>query len=186
MAAPGLSNLQRRGQNTWSRRVRRSSRGLPPVETILALAGGAALWVIIAAGTEDYILPQWHEVLLRTVELSAASGQGRDWPVTRFRILLGIVTAFFVGTVAGRAMGKSQRLSNILMPYLHIIQGIPSLAWVMIAIIWFQEVEVRIWLLLLMVCVTGFAFHAQHSYRAFARNCAIWPSPCGRGAPGCT
>ncbi|HLS25604.1 MAG TPA: ABC transporter permease [Beutenbergiaceae bacterium] len=170
MAAPGLSNLQRRGQNTWSRRVRRSSRGLPPVETILALAGGAVLWVIIAAGTEDYILPQLHVVLLRIVELFVDSGQRWDWLVTMFRILLGIVTAFFVGTVAGLAMGKSQRLSNILMPYLQIIQGIPSLAWVMIAIIWFQEVEVRIWFLLLMVCLTGFAFQAKDSYRAIPKE----------------
>src|SRR5690625_778883 len=124
MAAPGLSNLQRRGQNTWSRRVRRSSRGLPPVETILALAGGAVLRVIIAADTEDYILLQLHVVLLRIVELFVDSGQRWDWLVTMFRILLGIVTAFFVGTVAGLAMGKSQRLSNILMPYLQIIQEI--------------------------------------------------------------
>ena len=170
MALPGLSNLERRGQETWLRRVQRSSRRLPPVETILAIAGGAVLWVIIAAGTEDYILPQLHVVLLRIVELFVDSGQRWDWMVTMIRILLGIITAFFVGTIAGLAMGKSQRLSNVLMPYMQIIQGIPSLAWVMIAIIWFQEVEVRIWFLLLMVCLTGFAFQAKDSYRAIPKE----------------
>lgn len=161
----GASGL-RRGQNLWRRRVERSSRGLPPVETVLALAAGVVLWVIIASQTEDYILPQFDTVLLRIVELFVDSDQRWDWLMTMLRIMLGLVTAFFIGTFAGLAMGKSQRVSNALMPYMQIIQGIPSLAWVMIAIIWFQEVEVRIWFLLLMVCVTGFAFQAKDSYRS--------------------
>src|SRR5690625_6733357 len=105
MALPGLSNLERRGQETWLRRVQRSSRRLPPVETVLAMAGGAVLWVIIAAGTEDYILPQLHVVLLRIVELFVDSGQRWDWMVTMIRILLGIITAFFVDR-------KSTRLNS--------------------------------------------------------------------------
>lgn len=169
-AIPERAYFPRRGQDLWKRRVQRSSRKLPPVETVLALAGGAILWVIIAAGTEDYILPQLHVVLLRIVELFVDSSQRWDWLMTMLRIMLGIVTAFFVGTFAGLAMGKSQRLTNILMPYMQIIQGIPSLAWVMIAIIWFQQVEVRIWFLLLMVCLTGFAFQAKDSYQAIPQE----------------
>lgn len=159
-----------RTQNTWRRRVERSSRRLPPRETILAIIAALALWVLIAANTEPYILPQLDTVILRIVELFADGSQRWDWLMTMFRIILGLVTAFFVGTFAGLAMGKSQRVTNVLMPFLQVIQGIPSLAWVMIAIIWFQEVEIRIWFLLLMVCLTGFAFQAKDSYQAIPQE----------------
>jgi len=155
-----------RGREVWRRRVARSARSLPPVETTVAIIAGLVLWVIIAAGTPDYILPQLNDVVMRIIELFVDSSQRWDWLATVFRILLGLITAFFVGTIAGLAMGKSQRLANVLMPYMQVIQGIPSLAWVMIAIIWFQSVEVRIWFLLLMVTLTGFAFQANDSYRA--------------------
>lgn len=166
----GLGWPEQRSQNIWRRRVERSSRRLPPLETILAVLAGLVLWVIIAANTEPYILPQLDTVGLRIVELFADSSQRWDWMMTMFRIILGLITAFFVGTFAGLAMGKSQRMTNVLMPYMQVIQGIPSLAWVMIAIIWFQEVEVRIWFLLLMVCLTGFAFQAKDSYQAIPQE----------------
>lgn len=155
-----------RGQEVWRRRVARSARSLPPVETVVAIAAGLVLWAIIATGTPDYILPQINDVVMRIVELFVDPDQRWDWLATVIRIMIGLITAFVVGTIAGLAMGKSQKLTNILMPYMQVIQGIPSLAWVMIAIIWFQSVEIRIWFLLLMVTLTGFAFQANDSYRA--------------------
>lgn len=159
-------NQTSRGQEVWRRRVARSARSLPPVETVVAIAAGLVLWAIIATGTPDYILPQINDVVMRIVELFVDPDQRWDWLATVIRIMIGLITAFVVGTIAGLAMGKSQKLTNILMPYMQVIQGIPSLAWVMIAIIWFQSVEIRIWFLLLMVTLTGFAFQANDSYRA--------------------
>ena len=98
------------------------------METTIAIIAGLVLWVIIAAGTPDYILPQLNDVVMRIVELFVDGSQRWDWLATVFRILLGLITAFFVGTIAGLAMGKSQKLANVLMPYMQVIQGIPSLA----------------------------------------------------------
>lgn len=161
-----IASMTDRGQSTWQRRVARSAKSLPPRETIIAIVAGLALWVLLASRTPDYILPQLNDVVMRIVEIFVDSSQRWDWLMTVIRIMLGLITAFFIGTFAGLAMGKSTRLTNILMPYMQVIQGIPSLAWVMIAIIWFQSVEIRIWFLLLMVTLTGFAFQANDSYRA--------------------
>src|SRR5690625_3997553 len=140
-----------RGRELWRRRVTRSARSLPPVQATIAIIAGLVLCVISAAGTPDYLLPQLNDVAMPIVELFVDGSQRWDWLATVFLILLGLITAFFVGTIAGLAMGKSQKLANVLMPYMQVIQGIPSLAWVMIAIIWFQSVEVRIWFLLLKI-----------------------------------
>ncbi|HSI94336.1 MAG TPA: ABC transporter permease subunit [Jiangellaceae bacterium] len=137
---------------------------------VLALAAGLVIWMIVAARTPDYVLPPLADVVNRTVELFSEPDQRWNWILTVIRIMLGLVTAFAIGTALGLAMGRSRRLTNIFMPYLQITQGIPSLAWVIIAIIWFQTVEVRIWFLLLMVTLPGFAFQAQDSYRAIPRE----------------
>ncbi|WP_166345530.1 ABC transporter permease [Phytoactinopolyspora limicola] len=160
------TGLARRGDEVWRQRVQRSARRLPPVEMVVAICVGLIVWTIVAARTEDYILPPITDVGSRIVELFTDADQRWDWLMTMFRIMLGLITSFVVGTALGLAMGRSRRLTNIFMPYLQITQGIPSLSWVMIAIIWFQTVEVRIWFLMVMVTLAGFAFQAQDSYRA--------------------
>jgi NitT/TauT family transport system permease protein len=57
---------------------------------------------------------------------------------------LGLVASFLIGTALGLAHGLLPRFGRVLMPWLQISQGIPSLSWVVIAIIWFQAVELRI------------------------------------------
>lgn len=174
MASPGSAEDAAprvgRGRATWQRRVTRSARRLPPVETILALLAGAVAWYVVASMTEPYILPHLHDVLLRTAEIFIDSSQRFDWLMTIFRIALGLIAGFFIGVAGGLAMGRSKKLTNILMPYLQIIQGIPSVAWVMITLIWFQGTEMRIWFLMLMITLPGFAFQAQDSYEAIPKE----------------
>jgi NitT/TauT family transport system permease protein len=136
----------------------------------IALAAGLLIWTVIAARTPDFVLPPLTDVGARIVELFTDSNQRWNWLLTVIRIMLGLVASFIVGVSLGLAMGRSKRLANIFMPYLQISQGIPSLAWVIICIIWFQTVEVRIWFLLLMVTLPGFAFQAQDSYRAIPKD----------------
>lgn len=140
------------------------------MEMVVAIAVGIVLWTIVAARTPDYILPSLVAVGERAIELFTDPHLRWNWILTVIRITLGLLTAFALGVLLGLAMGRSRRLGNIFMPYLQITQGVPSLAWVIIAIIWFQTVEVRIWFLLLMVTMPGFAFQAQDSYRAIPRE----------------
>lgn len=172
---PGLGSITegsgpRVGPEAWQRRVARSARRLPPVETALALLAGAAVWYVVASFTEPYILPHLHDVLIRTAEIFIDSDQRFDWLMTIFRIMLGLVAGFAIGVAGGLAMGRSKKLANMLMPYLQIIQGIPSVAWVMITLIWFQGTEMRIWFLMLMITLPGFAFQAQDSYEAIPKD----------------
>jgi NitT/TauT family transport system permease protein len=46
------------------------------------------------------------------------------------------------------------------------VQGIPSLSWVIIAVIWFADVEVRVWFVMVLVTLPGFALQVHDSYRA--------------------
>ena len=140
------------------------------MEMVLAIIAGLVIWTIVAGRTPDFVLPQLTDVGSRIVELFTDADQRWNWLLTIIRVMLGLVTSFVVGVTLGLAMGRSRRLLNIFMPYLQVGQGIPSLAWVIICIIWFQTVEVRIWFLLLMITLPGFAFQAQDSYRAIPKD----------------
>lgn len=159
-----------RAENIWQRRLARSAKRLPAWETVAALAVGAVLWVILAHVTPPFVLPQLDVAIARVIEVFTDADQRWNWLVTIGRVMLGLVSAFVVGVVGGLLMAQSKRLTNILMPYLQIIQGIPSLAWVLIAATWFTEAEVRIWFLMLMVTLPGFVFQTRDSYQAIPQE----------------
>ncbi|QBI18801.1 ABC transporter permease [Egibacter rhizosphaerae] len=151
---------------TWWQRVRNGA----PVEAVASVGALLVAWVIVAEFTPPYILPQI-TVVLADVRNILFELESLDHVVrTLVRILAGLAAAFVIGTGLGLAMGRLRRLDRALMPPLQMIQGIPSLSWVIIAIIWFQTVELRIWFIVLMVTLPGFVFQALDSYRAVPRE----------------
>ena len=49
---------------------------------------------------------------------------------------------------------------------MRFVQGIPSLSLVIIAVIWFSDIELRVWFVLFLVTLPGFALQIHDSYRA--------------------
>lgn len=135
--------------------------------TVLVLV---LLWIYAADRTPDYVVPPLAAVWDSVTTIVSDTRLIRHALVTIGRVMLGLVTAFGVGTILGLLMGASRRFDRHAMPVLQITQGIPSLSWVVIAIIWFQSVEIRIWFILVVVTLPGFAFQALDSYRAIPRE----------------
>lgn len=141
-----------------------------PLEALAAIGLVAVGWAIGSRFTPDYILPPIPEVASDVVEILTDWELMRHAVVTLVRVAVGLTGAFFLGTALGLAMGVAARLYRFAMPLLQIVQGIPSLSWVVIAIIWFQAVELRIWFILVAVTLPGFAFQAYDSYRAIPQE----------------
>lgn len=51
------------------------------------------------------------------------------------RILIGFFLASLLGIIAGVSMGRSQVISDIIMPYIEILRPIPAVAWIPLAIL---------------------------------------------------
>jgi NitT/TauT family transport system permease protein len=81
-------------------------------------------------------------------------------------VLVGLVSAFVVGGAMGVVMGMNATATRLLLPPVRFVQGIPSLSWVIIAVIWFADVEVRVWFVMVLVTLPGFALQVHDSYRA--------------------
>jgi NitT/TauT family transport system permease protein len=137
------------------------------VASIVVLLG---VWSIAALRTEDYIIPPVTSVVTQMVEILTSVELLTHAGTTILRVAVGLVVSFFIGTALGLAMGASRRFDGFSMPWLQISQGVPSLSWVVIAIIWFQAVELRIAFIVMIVTLPGFAFQALDSYRAVPRE----------------
>ncbi|MCU1605817.1 MAG: transporter permease [Modestobacter sp.] len=123
------------------------------------------VWEIASRFTEDYIVPQISDVasdLWTTVTTSAGL---QNLFTTLARVGVGLVCAFFVGVAMGLVAGANPFLAGYLLPIVRFIQGIPSLSWVIIAVIWFQSVELRVWFVMILVTLPGFALQTYDSYR---------------------
>jgi NitT/TauT family transport system permease protein len=83
---------------------------------------------------------------------------------------LGLIGAFLLATALGLAMGARSGVARYTLPLLTLIQGIPALSWVVIAIIWFQNVELRIWFIVVAVTLPGYTFQIYDSYRAIPQE----------------
>ncbi len=132
---------------------------------VLALIGLAS-WQIASQYTPDYIIPPLADVGNSMREILTTSNGLSNLSATLVRVALGLASAFAVGVVLGLATGANKTAAGYILPVVRFIQGIPSLSWVVIAVIWFQGVELRVWFVIILVTLPGFALQTDDSYRA--------------------
>jgi NitT/TauT family transport system permease protein len=145
-------------QPFWRRR--------PNMKVLVLLVVFLVVWKIASTMTPEYIVPPISDVasdLWTTVTTSAGL---TNLFTTLARVLVGLVFAFAVGVGVGLLAGASRTAAGYVLPVVRFIQGIPSLSWVIIAVIWFQSVELRVFFVMVLVTLPGFALQTHDSYRA--------------------
>ena len=102
-----------------------------------------------------YLFPPVPDIVTRTLGILFS------WPllsqvlVTALRIFAGLVGAFVLGCVMALAIGRSPRIESYVTPVLVLLQGIPALSWVVIAVIWFHGIEFRIFFIMVVTTLAG-------------------------------
>jgi len=130
---------------------------------ILVLLG---VWALVSRFTPAYAVPPIPSVAKELGTMVTDPESIASLFTTLARVLVGLVSAFFVGGVIGVSMGMNAAASRLLLPPIRFVQGIPSLSWVIIAVIWFADVEIRVWFVMVLVTLPGFALQVYDSYRA--------------------
>jgi NitT/TauT family transport system permease protein len=104
---------------------------------VAGLALFAALW---QAGHEAYgpfILPSPLATLQAARELAAEPASWRIAAATALRAVEGFAAAALAGTVCGMAAGYSPATLRLTRPVLTVLLGVPPIAWIVFAMIWF-------------------------------------------------
>lgn len=136
------------------------------------LAGGLliAIWQLVSLFTPSYLFPPIQSIGADFLEIITNWSIAVHALTTVGRILLGLVFAFILGSALGVVMGMQNSVNDTVRPLLNFIQGVPALSWVVIAVIWFQQVELRIFFIILITALPNFAFQAYDSYNAISKD----------------
>jgi NitT/TauT family transport system permease protein len=141
-------------------------RALDPKILVLIVAF-LVIWKIAAeTTTSSYAVPQISDVLRGIRQIVTTQEGLTNLFTTLARVGVGLVCAFLVGVGIGLLAGANKLAAGYVLPVVRFIQGIPSLSWVIIAVIWFQNVELRVWFVMILVTLPGFALQTYDSYRA--------------------
>ena len=67
-------------------------------------------------------------------------------------------------------LNKSRSAEAYLTPVLILLQGIPALSWVVIAVIWFHGTEFRIFFIMLVTTLPAFTFQILDAVRSMSKD----------------
>lgn len=103
----------------------------------LGLAAFGLLWQVGATLAGPLILPSPADTFRALVGLAASGRLAAMALTTAQHTLAGFGLAFLLGGVLGTAAGLLPVLRRMLWPVVSVIQGIPQVAWILLAMFWF-------------------------------------------------
>jgi len=139
---------------------------------IVVFAALAVLWQIASLVLPPYIAPPVPEVAARTMAILLDWSTLREVLSTVLRTLAGLAGAFVLGGVLAGVMGRAALLARLLSPPLTFLQGVPALSWVVFAVIWFRNTELRIFFIMVVTTLPAFTFQLLDAYRSMSRDLA--------------
>jgi NitT/TauT family transport system permease protein len=134
--------------------------------SLITLIAVLAVWAMASTLAPSQIVPSISEVGHDIVENVVQGDLRYAFLITLWRVLLGLVSAFLMGLVIGLITGAFPAVAAYALPLIRFLQGIPSVSWVVLAVIWFSDIEIRVWFIMVMVTLPGFALQIHDSYRA--------------------
>lgn len=109
-------------------------RGSCKIIGILALL---VLWKCLTLFFPPIVMPSIEDVLRVLGCLIFREGFWTSLCHTFFRVVVASILSFAIGTGLGVLAGLSKSVYDAVMPIITIVENVPPIAWVVIAIIWF-------------------------------------------------
>lgn len=147
----------------WARSSKTAHAGL-------ALLGLALVWQIASLFFPTFLFPPLPAIGARFLDILQSWQQFRDVLATAARILEGLAGAFLLGAILAMLMGRSRVFEHYATPILTFFQGVPALSWVVIAIIWFQGIEFRIFFIMVITTLPAFTFQILDAFRSMSKD----------------
>ena len=100
-----------------------------------------ALWDFGNRIYGDFILPAPQAALARLAELSREGSAGAELLTTSYRAFAGFGIALLAGSGAGVVAGLSSTAAMAARPLVTILIGVPPIAWIVLALLWFGATD---------------------------------------------
>lgn len=95
------------------------------------------IWELLSLFFPPLVVPPIRNVLKKLSIIVTGKKFGKTISVTLLRFLSGIGIGVGIGAVFGLLFGLSRRVEEICAPYISILQSVPPVCWVVLALVWF-------------------------------------------------
>lgn len=116
----------------------------------------------------DYIMPSPIAVLKAAWRL--ASTDYVHVLVTLGRLLLAMIFSMVTGILLGLIMGTFSSVRPFIRSLVIIDTGIPALSWILLAVFWFKNPEIRIFFILTLILLPFYALSIYDGIRALPKD----------------
>ncbi len=90
--------------------------------------------------------------------------------ITLLRLAVALAFAMLIGTILGIVMGMLPRIRPYVRSLVVIDTGIPALSWMLIAVFWFREPEIRIFFIMSVILVPFYALNVFDGIRSLPKE----------------
>jgi NitT/TauT family transport system permease protein len=90
--------------------------------------------------------------------------------ITILRLLVSLALSIAIGTAIGIIMGTFASVRPYLRALVIIDTGIPALSWMLVAVFWFKDPELRMFFIMLVIIVPIFALNVYDGIRAMPKE----------------
>lgn len=165
-------------------RVPPAPRRLPALnyEAIGVFASLALAWHLASGVLPAFLFPSFGAIGSALYEvLSSASALGAIG-LTFVRILSALAVSFVLALLLGILAGFQPRVDRGLLPLVQFLQGVPAVCWVIFAVLWFKDTEIRIAFVVLISSLPSFFYQIREGVRSISPELAamvraLRPSP---------
>lgn len=138
------------------------------VATAIVVVAIVLLMQIGSAFVPAYILPS-PVAVLKSLFDSLTTEYGQIL-ITIVRLLISLLTAIAVGTAIGIITGTMPRVRPYLRALVLIDTGIPALSWMLMAVFWFKDPELRMFFIMFVIIVPIYALNVHDGIRAMSKE----------------
>lgn len=96
-----------------------------------------AVWKLISLNYNPIILPAPEQTFYTIYEMLLTKSFWISLGYSFFRVISGYLLAMIIGTIIGVFMGLNQKADRFLRPAVSMLQTVPNISWILLAIIWF-------------------------------------------------
>ncbi|WP_099469478.1 ABC transporter permease [Konateibacter massiliensis] len=103
----------------------------------IAIAIVFSAWKILTCFFPPLVVPTIESVVKELTEICVTGTLYNTIKITMVRLVIGLTIGVILGLILGIMMGYVPRIKGILMPIIGILQTVPPVSWVVLALVWF-------------------------------------------------
>lgn len=147
---------------------RKRSGRRPTRETIAGIAAIVVFalgWQLASIVGPSYAIPSWERIARALLEVAFS-----DVAITVARLVGSMVVSFILGLLISTLLFDRPVAEAFWMPLVRLLMAVPAVCWVVFAILWFKNVEGRIFFVMCVVCAPVFIVDSLDAMKAVPKD----------------